>query len=1298
MSSSTAAVLDARFDLEQQVGMGAMGVVYKARDRETNEPVAVKIMCVGGHAEALRFIREGATLAELHHAAIVRYVTHGTSSQGETYLAMEWLEGETLENRLHAGPLSIEETLVLARRVTDGLAVAHRRGIVHRDLKPSNLFLPDGSFDEVKILDFGIARRIWDDQRLTRTGTILGTPLYMSPEQARADDRIDERSDIYSLGAVLFECLTGEPPFMGASAMAILCKICLEEPQRLRKLVPRAPAALEALLASMMAKDPHGRPRDAFALATELAGISGVSSPALVSVPPRVSLTEVEQRVLCAIFVRGASMRAEESLDALTISINVAPEDAAEKTLSVHGGRLQHLVDGSMVVTFPGGSVPTDQAAEAARCALALRQVLVDAHVVVCTGRGTTLGRMPIGDVIDLGVALLQNARGGSIRLDATMARLLDARFELDRGGDGIYLLRERELRETSRRVLGKDVACVGREPELALLDGIFTAAMDSDAQAVLVTAPAGVGKTRLRQELVSRIEQRGGRFELLLGRADSVRAGSPFGLVAPAIRWAAGVSTEDSPTTRCQKLQARISLHLAGEKARRVAEFLGELAGIHFLEGSSAALHAARQDARLMGDQMRAAWIDWLEAECSEKPVLLVLEDLHWSDAPSVQLVDSALRVLRERPFMVLALARPEVSTRFPRLWENHGVRTFALNPLPRKVCERVILELLGHDTPRELVRRVAEQSEGNPFFLEELVRGLSLGHTELPETVIGMLQARLDALGSDAARVLRAASIFGQTFNMGAVQSLVGELESRTTDALRALVEREVIQPQQGTGPDQYVFRHALVREASYATLTDGDRVLGHRLAGEWLVGAGETDAMVLANHFDRGADRENAAVWYARASVQALQGDDLDAALARAERSRSYGATAETLSEVSLVEAHARYWQGELVAAAASAASAVEQAPGATTLWFHAIRELVGPLSEQGKMDEVAHWARTAQSATPLTAEAAAAQVACLSWSGGALAYNGQHELAGSVLEHARAKLALLHAQDPFVTLRFHYAMGIYLACSGDVMNAIEELQLALAAAEEAGDVRTACGIQGELGCSWIELGDAALAEGLLRQALAEARRRSLAVVEAFTLPDLGNVLMCSGHLDDARTTLNKAVEVAERQGSASASGFANFFLSTLAYVSSDFIESERRARLAAEISRVSPSTRAASLSALARAVLAQGRKAEAFEASNEATSILERVGSIKYGESLVRLMSAETRMAMGDRRGALTALRSAVQRLMDRAERITDPRVRVNFLLGVTDNARTFELARAWEFATPQDGPAERSGSP
>jgi ATP/maltotriose-dependent transcriptional regulator MalT len=257
-----------------------------------------------------------------------------------------------------------------------------------------------------------------------------------------------------------------------------------------------------------------------------------------------------------------------------------------------------------------------------------------------------------------------------------------------------------------------------------------------------------------------------------------------------------------------------------------------------------------------------------------------------------------------------------------------------------------------------------------------------------------------------------------------------------------------------------------------------------------------------------------------------------------------------------------------------------------------------------------------------------------------------------------------------------------MGYYLKSSGEIMRAIQELELALTATKAAGDVRTACGIQGALGTSWAELGDFTRAEGLVRQVLAEARRRSLTIVEAYTLPDLGYFMVCSGRLDDARATLNHATEIADRLGCVSASGIANFFHSTLAYVSRDFIESERRARVAAEMTRTTPSIRTAALSSLARAQLAQGHKADAVEASNEATALLEHAGGVMHGESLVRLMNVETRMEVGDREGALDALRVAVQRLTEQAARITDARVRTSFLHGVRDNARTMELARAW----------------
>src|SRR6185369_1304114 len=151
-----------------------------------------------------------------------------------------------------------------------GLAVAHRKGIVHRDLKPANLFLPGGDLAQVKLLDFGIARRVFDTRRITMTGAALGTPTYMSPEQVRGTRAIDGRSDIFSLGSLLFECLTGAPAFEGDTSMSVLANICVDEPVGVATRHPDLPAPLAAVLERMLAKSPDHRPPGAAELAVEL--------------------------------------------------------------------------------------------------------------------------------------------------------------------------------------------------------------------------------------------------------------------------------------------------------------------------------------------------------------------------------------------------------------------------------------------------------------------------------------------------------------------------------------------------------------------------------------------------------------------------------------------------------------------------------------------------------------------------------------------------------------------------------------------------------------------------------------------------------------------------------------------------------------------------------------------------------------------------------------------------------------------------------------------------------------------
>ncbi|MBZ0235326.1 MAG: serine/threonine protein kinase, partial [Deltaproteobacteria bacterium] len=277
-------VLADRFKVEAAVGAGGMSLVYSAIDLHSGERVALKLMS-GDRASMGRFEREIHVLGELDHPAIVRYVSHGELAGGAPFLVMEWLDGEDLGERLRRQPLSIDHALVLAERVALALGAAHKKGVVHRDVKPTNLFLPGGRVEQVKVLDFGVARAAFGAD-LTQTQTRIGTPAYMSPEQARGDRQLGPPADVFGLGVVLYQCLTGRKPFLGEDLMALIARILLDDPAPVREVAPACPPEVELLVMRMLAKEPEERFPDGTALAAAIAavrasvGATGQAGPA----------------------------------------------------------------------------------------------------------------------------------------------------------------------------------------------------------------------------------------------------------------------------------------------------------------------------------------------------------------------------------------------------------------------------------------------------------------------------------------------------------------------------------------------------------------------------------------------------------------------------------------------------------------------------------------------------------------------------------------------------------------------------------------------------------------------------------------------------------------------------------------------------------------------------------------------------------------------------------------------------------------------------------------------------------
>jgi serine/threonine protein kinase len=286
------------YEVQGVVGHGGMGVVLKAFDDKLHRVVAIKVMAVELAASAtarLRFIREARAAAAVCHEHVV--TIHAVEEDHRPpYLVMQFVEGVSLQEKLdRGGPLGVKEILRIGTQIAEGLAAAHKHGLVHRDVKPANILLENG-VERVKITDFGLARAA-DDARLTQSGVIAGTPEYMSPEQADGKN-VDHRSDLFSLGSVLYACCTGRSPFRASSTAAALRRVCDDTPRPIREINPEIPDFLCDVIAKLHAKDPADR----FQNAAEVADLLGrhlahLQQPATVPMPPPVKTPQaVEAR------------------------------------------------------------------------------------------------------------------------------------------------------------------------------------------------------------------------------------------------------------------------------------------------------------------------------------------------------------------------------------------------------------------------------------------------------------------------------------------------------------------------------------------------------------------------------------------------------------------------------------------------------------------------------------------------------------------------------------------------------------------------------------------------------------------------------------------------------------------------------------------------------------------------------------------------------------------------------------------------------------------------------------------
>ena len=946
------------------LGTGGMGEVYLVRDSRLERKLALKLLAPNltrDEEKVLRFQQEARTASALNHPNIITIYEIGQIDDAH-FIATELIEGETLRERMTRMPVQPHEAINYTQQVASALLVAHQGGIIHRDIKPENIMLrPDGY---VKLLDFGIAKLL--DSRLssmsleglpqspvrTTPGMILGTVSYMSPEQARGLET-DARTDVWSLGVVLYEILTGTPPFRGETSTDILSLILHKEPPPLPpQLLQRWPA-LEPLLAKALAKDRAERYLTAADMLADLSGLKQRSESAHGLQPLLVE----QRRQVTVLFADVAGIdELSETLDA---------EEAGELLkelwqridllIAEHGGTVEKHMGDSVMALWGLRSAREDDPERAIQAALAMQQAVAQfiedeqreglklacgmeasasAPTQPCMRIGISTGQVFLGAVnstgemavtgaaVNLASRLEQSAPIGSILISRDTYRHVRGIFDVrtlemkNLQAQGklleVYVVaraKPRAFRLGTRGVEGVETRMIGREAELGqLLKALGNVLEEKELCAVTVVADAGLGKSRLLYELSNKVELLPESIRVFNGRARESMRGLPFSLLRDVLSFRFEIQDGDAPSVAREKLERGLSgsVRDAAEAERR-AHFIGHLIGFDFSE--SPHLRDILHDAREIRDRAFLYAAQYFTSISREAPSVLYLEDIHWADDGSLDFVDYLIRACGSAPVFILCLARPTLFERRPAWGEGHTAHTrLNLQPLSKRETRQLLEEILrrAENIPLALREMVAAQAEGNPFYVEEIIKMLidqqvivagedawlvevsRLARARVPPTLTGVLQARLDELTDYEKLILQRASVLGRVFWASAIDRLgagpLAHAEGHAADlgeALENLRRKEFISRREAsafTGTTEYIFRHALLRDVTYESVLMKERRALHYAAAEWLAGRrgerADEYAAAIAEHFEKAEEAEAAAHWFGRAARQARQ----------------------------------------------------------------------------------------------------------------------------------------------------------------------------------------------------------------------------------------------------------------------------------------------------------------------------------------------------------------------------------------------------------------------------------------
>jgi class 3 adenylate cyclase/tetratricopeptide (TPR) repeat protein len=895
-------------------------------------------------AEVEQALQEARRLARLRHPGIVAVHDVGLH-EGQVYIVSDYLDGPDLGRWLRETRPAWPEAARIAAAVAEALAHAHARLVVHRDVKPANIVL---TADRAPVLvDFGLAL---DEARAGggEKGIIAGTPYYMSPEQAAGTaHRIDGRTDIYSLGVVLYEMLTGRVPFQASNARELLRQVCDDEPQPPRQLVRDIPPELERVCLKAVAKRQADRYSTAADLADDLHRVIHTAAEAPVSRPmptetqvpvPRATMppTPVTPTALRSDRVTSSSSRRAREAERRQVTVLVCGSDlfeseayleldaevqaevlrafqqACAEAVRRFDGTVVQCNEQGLLVCFGYPVAYEDGARRAARTGLGLLDDLKGFGERL--RRQHSLGLSPwlglhtgpaVVEVKEDAVALVGEARNVAVRLQDVAApgqvvcseathRLIGAEFQCTGLGphklkgvaQAVKLFQVQavgEVRDAIAAAPAGRTPLVGRDHEVSLLKARWEQAHEGMGQVVLLIGEPGLGKSRLVAALKEHV-----LGEMVEGEVD-----------APVIEWrcaphyqntglypaidfyerALGFGRDEPPEARFDRLVRRVEQY---DLAR--PETVPLWASLLSLPTTDRFPPPALSPARQREETFRAM-LEWLHTRAARRPILFVVEDLHWVDASTLEFLGQFLAEGGHDSILTVLTFRPEFRPPWPALAEQTSL---ALTRLTRRQVGELMRTKAGGALAEAVVEQVYDRAGGVPLFVEEFTKMVqeqagagapagALAAHEIPATLQDLVMARLDRMGEER-EVAQLAAVLGREFSVELLAAVAAVDGPALQAALARLVQAEILYPKGRPPRSIYIFKHALLEDALYGTLIKARRQQCHRRVGEVLEAqfpqTAETKPELLAHHFTEAGLTEKAVGYWLQAGQRSRE----------------------------------------------------------------------------------------------------------------------------------------------------------------------------------------------------------------------------------------------------------------------------------------------------------------------------------------------------------------------------------------------------------------------------------------